>query len=72
MYEELMTEDEASRSFESEDFYVILPSYDAAKGYKGKPAKLTRYTSKDVKLLSPEALRELCRKAMAPRDLGTF
>ncbi len=70
MYEELMTEDEASRSFESKDLYVILQSYEAAKGYKGfKPAKLTRYTSKDVKLLSPEALRGLCRKAIAPHDL---
>jgi UDP-N-acetylglucosamine 4,6-dehydratase len=70
MYEELMTEDEASRSFESEDLYVILPSYDAAKGYKGfKPTKLTRYTSKDVKLLSPEALRGLCRKAIAHHEL---
>jgi UDP-N-acetylglucosamine 4,6-dehydratase len=70
MYEELMTEDEASRSFESEDFYVILPSYDATKGYKGfKPANLARYTSKDVKLLSPEALRKLCRKAIAPHNL---
>ena len=70
MYEELMTEDEASRSFESEDLYVILPSYDATKGYKGfKPAKLTRYTSKDVKLLSSEALKELCRKAIAYHDL---
>jgi FlaA1/EpsC-like NDP-sugar epimerase len=70
MHEELMTEDEASRSFESEDLYVILPSYEAAKGYQGfKPAKLTRYTSKDVKLLSSEALRELCRKAIAPNDL---
>jgi FlaA1/EpsC-like NDP-sugar epimerase len=70
MYEELMTEDEAGRSFESKDLYVILQSYEAAKGYKGfKPAKLTRYTSKDVRLLSPEALRELCRKAIAPHDL---
>jgi len=70
MHEELMTEDEASRSFESQDLYVILPSYDATKGYKGfKPAKLTRYTSKDVKLLSPEALKELCGKAIAPHDL---
>jgi FlaA1/EpsC-like NDP-sugar epimerase len=69
MYEELMTEDEASRSFESEDLYAILPPYDAAKGYKGfRPARLTRYTSKDIRLVSPEALRELCKKAMAPRD----
>jgi UDP-N-acetylglucosamine 4,6-dehydratase len=70
MYEELMTEDEASRSFESEDLYVILPSYDATRGYKGfKPAKLIRYTSKDVKLLSPEALKILCGKAIAHHDL---
>jgi UDP-N-acetylglucosamine 4,6-dehydratase len=70
MHEELMTEDEASRSFESEDLYVILPVYDAAKGYKDfTPAKLTRYTSKDVKLLRPEALRELCRKAIISRIL---
>ena len=70
MYEELMTEDEATRSFESRDLYVILQSYEAAKGYKDfKPAKLVRYTSRDVKLLSPDALRELCRQAMISRDL---
>jgi FlaA1/EpsC-like NDP-sugar epimerase len=70
MHEELMTEDEASRSLESEDLYVILPSHEAAKGYKGfKPAKLAKYTSKDVRLLRPEALRGLCRKAIASHDL---
>ena len=69
LYEELMTEDEASRSFESEGLYVILPAQEAERGYRDfKPGKLSRYTSKDVRLLSQEALRELCRKALSSRD----
>jgi len=69
LYEELMTEDEASRSLESEGLYVILPAQEAERGYRDfKPGKLSRYTSKDVRLLSQEALRELCRKALSSRD----
>jgi len=63
MHEDLMTEDEASRSLESEDFYMILPSTADAGSYSEfKPAKVARYASKDVKLLGYEELRQLCRK----------
>jgi len=66
LYEELMTEEEASRSFESEDLYVILPPQEVAGGYLDfRPGNVTKYTSKDVRLLTQPEMRELCRKALA-------
>jgi FlaA1/EpsC-like NDP-sugar epimerase len=62
-HEELMTEDEANRSQESEELYVILPTRTDPSKYPGfKPAKLSSYSSKDVKMLSQDELRQLCRK----------
>jgi FlaA1/EpsC-like NDP-sugar epimerase len=62
-YEELMTEEEAIRSFEFGKLYVIVPWNQATQGYSGfKPAKISKYTSKDVKLLNVDELRQLCRK----------
>jgi len=69
LHEELMTEEEAGRSFESGGLYVVLPPHVAVRGYLDfKPAKLTRYTSKDVKFLTKEELKELCRKTLPPLD----
>ena len=67
LYEELMTEDEASRSFESEGLYVILPAQETAGGYLDfRPGNLSRYSSKDIRLLTREELRQLCRRALTP------
>jgi len=63
LHEDLMTEDEASRSYESGDLYVILPSKEDVRLYpEFEPAKIISYTSKNVKLLNYAELRELCRK----------
>jgi UDP-N-acetylglucosamine 4,6-dehydratase len=62
-HEELMTEEEAKRSLDSEELYMILPAKADFSGYQGfRPAKLSGYTSKDVKMLNQDALRQLCRK----------
>lgn len=66
LYEELMTEEEAGRSFESEGLYVILPKQEVADGYPNfKPGNVTKYTSKDVRFLTDTEMKELCRKALA-------
>jgi UDP-N-acetylglucosamine 4,6-dehydratase len=63
MHEDLMTGEEASRSLASNEMYVILPPTADSSAYAGfRPAKLTGYSSKDVRLLSSEELRALCRK----------
>jgi len=62
LHEDLMTEDEARRSFESGDLYIILSREDAETYSDFKPAKISKYTSKDVRLLGREELRQLCRK----------
>lgn len=60
--EELMTGEEGARSFESGDLYVILPLEQAGQGYSDfKPSKPTSYTSDNVRMLTYEELRELCR-----------
>jgi len=62
-HEELMTEEEANRSLDSEELYMILPARADFSGYQGfRPAKLSGYSSKDVKMLSQDELRQLCRK----------
>jgi len=72
LFEELMTQDEVSRCFESEDLYVILPFHEAWRGYLGfKPGRLSRYTSNDVNLLTREAVRGLCRKALIHHHRAT-
>ncbi len=63
MHEELMTEEEASRSLESENLYAVLPpGVDAGHYPDFRTSKVARYTSKEAKLLGYEKLRELCRK----------
>jgi len=63
LHEELMTEQESSRSFESGDLYAILPYGEASQAYLDfKPAKLSSYTSDNVRRLTYEELRQLCKK----------
>ena len=64
LHEELMTEQEARRSMYSDGLYAIPPTESA--GYPDfKPAKLTTYTSKDVKLLTQNEIRSVCRKVLS-------
>jgi UDP-N-acetylglucosamine 4,6-dehydratase len=63
MHEDLMTEEEASRSLDEGELYAILPSTSDPTAYKGfKPAQLPSYSSNDVRMLSVAELRELCKK----------
>lgn len=63
LHEHLMTEDEVVRSLDSGELYTILPATTDPSAYAGfKPAKLTSYSSKDVRLLGYEELRALCKK----------
>jgi UDP-N-acetylglucosamine 4,6-dehydratase len=63
LHEELMTDQEARRSMYSDGLYAILPTETG--GYLDfKPAKLTTYTSKDVKLLNQDEIRTVCRKVL--------
>lgn len=75
MYEELMTEDEARRSLEIDDMFIILPeikelSYDASSlrypkidKYPGaKPAKIASYKSSDAKLLMKHEIKKVLHK----------
>jgi len=65
MYEELMTETEAKRAFETKDMLILLPQVDIginpkASDYKNaKISKLKRYISRDIKPLSKEGVRKL-------------
>jgi len=63
LYEDLMTEDEANRSLDSGELYMILPPRADAAAYADfKPAKLVSYNSKNVKLLEYDELRRFCRE----------
>ncbi|MDO9097765.1 MAG: polysaccharide biosynthesis protein [Candidatus Methanoperedens sp.] len=68
MYEELMTEDEASRSLEMEDMFIIipemieeLPNLDKTK-YNATPIKSKDYVSKDVIPITKDAIRTILHK----------
>jgi len=68
MYEELMTEDEAVRSLEREDMFIILPvindellKYDESL-YGAEPIKSTDYISKDVALITKDEIRSILKK----------
>jgi FlaA1/EpsC-like NDP-sugar epimerase len=64
IHEDLMTEDEASRSLESEGLYVVPHAMTDTTPYgEFKRAKLSKYSSKDVRMLSVGELRQLCKKA---------
>ena len=66
LYEELMTEDEARRALESEDMFIVLPemrelSYIDKSYYPSvsEIAEVKAYTSKDVKHLTREEIKEI-------------
>ena len=67
MYEELMTEDEASRSLEREDMFIIPPlimneslKYDEST-YDATPIRSKDYVSKDVVPLTKDELRAILK-----------
>lgn len=67
MYEELMTEDEATRSLEREDMFIIAPlimdgllKYDGS-AYDATPIRSKDYVSKDVVPLSKEEIRSILK-----------
>jgi len=66
LYEELMTEDEARRALESEDMFIVLPemkelSHIDKYSYPSvsEIAEVKAYTSKDVKHLTREEIKEI-------------
>ena len=72
LYEELVTEEESTRTIESEDMYIILPqikelisekyNIDFSKYYHGKKAGFDTYRSDKVKALSKEELKDILKK----------
>ncbi len=67
MYEELFTEEEATRALEADDMFVILPQITELSGVKANysdlsPAKVKPYTSRDAKLLSKNELKGLLKE----------
>jgi FlaA1/EpsC-like NDP-sugar epimerase len=66
LYEELMTEDEARRALESEDMFILSPemkelSHIDKSSYPSvsEIAEVKAYTSKDVKYLTREEIKEI-------------
>ncbi len=65
LYEELMTESEAEKAFETKDMLIITPKVDIGinlklSDYKGaKLCKLNRYISREAKSLSKEGIGKL-------------
>ncbi|MBE9593684.1 MAG: polysaccharide biosynthesis protein, partial [Proteobacteria bacterium] len=65
LYEELMTEDEAGRGFESEDMFIVLPEMkelppiDKSSYLSTSQAEIKAYTSNTVKHLTKEEIREI-------------
>ena len=66
LYEELMTEDEARRALESEDMFILFPemkelSHIDKSSYPSvsEIAEVKAYTSKDVKHLTREEIKEI-------------
>jgi len=68
MYEELMTEDEATRSLEREDMFIIIPDIkDEISGfdesaYGGTPIRSRDYISKAVKPLTKDEIRDILKE----------
>ena len=67
MYEELMTEDEATRSLEREDMFIIAPliidglsKYDSS-AYDATPIRSKDYVSKDVVPLTKDKIRAILK-----------
>ncbi|MCL7414177.1 MAG: polysaccharide biosynthesis protein [ANME-2 cluster archaeon] len=68
MYEELMTEDEATRSLEREDMFIIAPlimeglsKYDGA-AYDATSVQSKDYVSKDVTPISKDEIRAILKE----------
>ncbi len=66
MYEELMTETEAAFAYETDDMLIIPPqiempsiNYTTADYPDARPSSFTSYSSKDVKPLSKQDIRQL-------------
>lgn len=65
LFEELLTEDEARRSLETEDMFILLPEIkgyfeiDETKYSGTKKARLSHYRSKDARILTEQEIREL-------------
>ena len=68
MYEELMTEDEATRAIEREDMFIIAPlimdglsKYDGS-AYDATPIQSKDYISKDVAPINKDEIRAILKK----------
>jgi FlaA1/EpsC-like NDP-sugar epimerase len=68
MYEELMTEDEASRSLERDDMFIILPQIEDeltkidVSVYDAVPIKSKDYVSKDVIPITKDEIKTILMK----------
>ncbi len=68
MYEELMTEDEASRSLERYDMFIILPQIEDeltkidVSAYDAVPIKSKDYVSKDVVPITKDEIKTILMK----------
>ena len=67
MYEELMTEDEALRSYERDDMFIIVPmivddiSRYQSSYYNAVPIRSRDYISRDVVAISKDEIRTILR-----------
>jgi hypothetical protein len=65
MYEELMTEDEANRSLEREDMFIIIPEIKGELSgfdeptYRAMPLKSRDYVSKDTMPITKDEIRAI-------------
>jgi len=67
IYEELMTDDEASRALETRDMFIVLPEMKELSSTKfrypgAKPARARSYKSSDTKLLAKEEIKKMLRE----------
>lgn len=69
MFEELMTETEAEKAYETEDMLIIPPqvdipyiNFEVSNYQNAEHSKLDRYTSRNVKPLSKEGIKKLLLK----------
>lgn len=68
MYEELMTEDEASRSLERDDMFIVLPQIEDelvkidVSAYDAVPIKSKDYVSKDVVPIAKDEIKAILMK----------
>ena len=68
MYEELMTEDEASRSLERDDMFIVLPQIEDelvkidVSAYESVPIKSKDYVSKDVVPIAKDEIKAILMK----------